>query len=263
MGSDEIVNGRQVYILWATVLIAGILAGCGKENTSPSGACVLVLFDLSVGAQSVRDRYADGFSAVFQALDGGDTILADVITDQTQQTASFPINTVIPQFSTWTDDEQGYGERRQLQSQQVQETVRELLDRDAPNSDIMSGFVLAGKVFGGARGASADSKVLVVFTDAIEQTSECDFTAVTDLSDGKIDRVIKAEKAAGRLPDLSGVRVYMVGVNAMLDPNANMSRQKLAWVERFWLSYASATGAELDKANYTPSLINFSLRDTQ
>ena len=257
------MNGRQTCILWATVLIVGILAGCGKEKASPGGACVVVLFDLSVGAQSVRDRYVDGFSIVFQALDEGDTILADVITDQTQQTASFPINTVIPRFSGLTDDPQGYGESRQLQSEQVQETVRKLLDRDAPNSDIMSGFVLAGKIFGSARGAGADPKVLVVFTDAIEQTSECDFTAVTDLSDGKIDRLIKADKTTGRLPSLCGVRVYMVGVNAMLDPNANMSREKLAWVERFWLSYASATGAELEKANYTPSLINFSLRDTQ
>lgn len=249
------LSSSAIAALIASCLVSGCSTGQRANN-----ACVLVLFDQSVGMQSTRDRYAADFAKVVAKLEGGDTILGDVITEDTHKTASFPIDQDIPRFDALNDDELGYKAKLAKARKDLLKKADELLASRAANSDILSGFLLAEKVFGGERGLAAKHRVLIVFTDAIQQTPEYDFTALAEYSDEEIARIISAQKKQSRLPDLSGVRVYIVGVNAMADPHASMAPEKTAWVERFWLSYAAATKASLDKADYSPSLINLTLR---
>ncbi len=244
--------------------IAALIASCLVSGCSTgqrvNNACVLVLFDQSVGMQSTRDRYAADFAKVVAKLEGGDTILGDVITEDTHKTASFPIDQDIPRFDAFKDDELGYKAKLARTKKDLLKKTEELLAVRAANSDILSGFRLAEKVFSGDKGLAATHRVLIVFTDAIEQTPEYDFTAMPDYSEKEIEQIISAQKSHGRLPDLSGVRIYMVGVNAMATPQASMTPEKTAWTEEFWLAYAAATKASLDKADYSPSLINLTLR---
>ncbi len=254
------IQCRSIRGIFSVIVIACLmLSGCANKEPKET-AFVLVVFDLSVGAQAVRDRYLAGFEKIVAALEAGDSVVGDVITETTEKTASFPIDATLPAFNLLEDDELGYKARVSKMRKHLQGVAEDLLRRKASNSDIMSAFVLAGRAFGCEKAKVAQRRVFVLFTDGIEQTPELDFTATKDLTDLEIERIIATQRDMGRLPDLSGVSVYMVGVNAMIDPSADMGHGSMAWVERFWLAYAAATNAELDKANYSPSLINFSVR---
>ncbi len=86
-----------------------------------------------------------------------------------------------------------------------------------PSTDLMNSFELAAKIFNGGDWPPATRKVLVVFSDMVEQSHHYDFTAI-DLTEARIAQIIADERAGGRLPDLHGVKVWVAG--AALAPSA-------------------------------------------
>jgi hypothetical protein len=239
-------------------LATSISMGCKKAPNE--SACLLVLFDCSVDHPDVRERYQSDFAHITKELAEGDRVLCEIITAHTEQTATLRLDVAIPRF----DWKQAGGTQAHMVTvaktkKDLTTRAAELLSTKATNSDIMSGFVLADKVFNGEKAQGFAQKKLVVLTDAIEQTPRYDFTRDEELSEARINRIVDAEKALPRLPRLSGVQVYMSGVNAKPDPRAGMTREKMAWVQKFWLTYVAATGGSLDPADYGPSLTNFVL----
>jgi len=60
----------------------------------------------------------------------------------------------------------------------------------------------------------------------------------------------EAERRAGRLADLHGVRAYVIGALAPSD-------DKVIEVESFWRGYFEACGADFRKENYGAALVRF------
>jgi len=250
--------GFTPWYLGFLLLFLGVsITGCHPANEK---AFVYVLFDQSVRSTHARTLYAHEFyGRVVPQLASGDMIAGDVITDHTEQTATNPIEIELMTFNPFVDNEVIYAGQIAGKKRQLEESVNGLLAHYAPNTDIMSGFCLASKMLKGEKGQHFPNQALIVFTDGIEQNASYDFTAEKDLSLTRIHTIIQHEQCCGRLPDLHGVHVYMVGVNMDPDPHAGITHEKMAQIQAFWIEYCKACGATLDPNNYGESLTNFTL----
>ncbi len=121
--------------------------------------------------------------------------------------------------------------------------------RKINRTKILDAIQLADRVF---RTYNRPKKVLVVFSDMIEESDHYNFQK-QKLSDAESQQIIAAEQKAGRLPALSGVRVYVIG-SSVSGPS---SSERFESIERFWQAYFKATGADLSKERYGAALISF------
>jgi hypothetical protein len=142
---------------------------------------------------------------------------------------------------------------------QMKADAARLLNAQPPNSDILGGFLEAGKALSGERGRGYSRQIVIFFTDGIEQNRRRNFARRRELSGQRAGEAIGQERQLGRLPDLAGVKIYMAGIYSEPDPRADMTQEKMSDIRSFWATYAKATNAELNPADYGPSLVNFRL----
>lgn len=128
--------------------------------------------------------------------------------------------------------------------------MRERLDKlleqpPSPTTEIMGALVPAQQVF--ASFPNYPRKILVIMSDMIEESLRYNFHKKPP---GKkdVDRIIDAEKKQNFLPDLKGVKVYVVGAGGK-------SSEDMPKIKVFWLAYFRACGAELNPANYGADLV--------
>jgi hypothetical protein len=243
-----------------------LLAGCigqrrdGEETARQlrKPACVVVVLDPTVGPNS-RKGYAEDFAKVVDSLEAGDVLLGGAISDITEQTFRFEISADIPKFNLMKDSNVQYAAKIAAIRKQQKDTAWRLLSTRPTNSDIIGGFLEAAKAFSGEKGRSYERRILIVFSDGIEQNTRHNFARSGELTGEKVAKVISGEKGLGRLAELDGVEVYMVGVYSGPDPKANITQEKMADIRRFWAEYTKEAGACLDSTNYGPSLVNFRL----
>lgn len=253
----------------SSLLLAGLVAiacGSGCERLRPEppdppeAAVVFCLFDISGSTSSpqVRQRYMTEFEKLLDALEGGDAVVGDLITGNSLATATYPINAELPIKGAL--DNPLMHERAaegKLAEARSQAEAFILNGQPAEASDLLSALYLAEKVFTGETHAHRPIKALVVFSDMILQHGDYDFTGI-DLTDERIKQIIADEKSAqGGLPDLSGVRVWVVGAGAA--PEGGQKPGKLRQIEDFWRQYMAACGADLPSSHYGAALLNFAL----
>lgn len=266
--------------LWAATMLAVALlavAGCqsrGKPaaKTAAGPSCgIVVLFDISgsTSAPAIRQRYyndlhdkilytSDQGGKTVPALAGGEVIMGDVITHNTLATASFPINQSFPVYNTWRTNPLQHSQAIKRATDQVCEQAKHLVLDSCPSSktDLMNAFQLADKVFNGSRCGKSRSKILVVFSDMIEQSPRYDFSGER-LTERRAEDIIQQERNAGRLPQLQGVKVWVAGATA--SARGGLSPQRIHDIQAFWIRYFKACGADLTGDRYAATLINFEL----
>lgn len=120
----------------------------------------------------------------------------------------------------------------------------------APRSEILDALHVASQVL---QALDRPRKILVVFSDMIEESQRLDLSKV-DLSRDGIDSIIERERAAGYLPDLSGVEVYLAGAGAG-DYARKLGAERLLAIQQFWVRYLDATGASFDRRQYLPTFL--------
>ena len=117
------------------------------------------------------------------------------------------------------------------------------------HTNIFDALSLAQRVFATYH---RDRKVLVIFSDMIEESAQYNFRRKPpDIT--QTARIIKRQQAAGNLPDLNGVEVYVVGAGE--GTYSNLPSSQIRAVEEFWLKYFKACGADLRKERYGSALL--------
>jgi hypothetical protein len=123
----------------------------------------------------------------------------------------------------------------------------------ARGTDVLRAMELAGRVF--ARPSLAPgpgSKYLIVCSDMMNSIPPFNFYQL-GLSDRQVSRLIDQLKATGWLPQLAGVRVYVVGAGG--STSGKITAAKNQSVESLWTRYFRAAGAEL--MSYAATLPSF------
>jgi len=213
---------------------------------------VCVLFDLSQSAQKVRSGYQVDFEKVVDGLTGDELVLGAGITANSLATGRFEIDKEISKYNPFADSKLTYRKKLQNAQMALKQDARKLLERtSAPNTDLLGAMQLAEKAFQSHAGATAKVRLLILFSDMVEESTHCNFRN-ENLTPPRITTLVGAEQKAGRLPMLNGVQVWVSGAGGTLP-------EKFSQIQDFWLQYFRAAGADLRKGRYGAGLMDFSV----
>lgn len=236
-------------------MVVGLLDGCGKKR--PPHVVIVAFFDVSGSTVAVRSRYKSEFQAIIDQVKN-DTrsilVMADRITANTEATSQFPVKVRFEASAGMLGNPLKEKKQRETQAQRVQNTMDAMLQKSEPASDIMSAFRCAGKVF--ANHKEANHKVFIIFSDMIEQSSKYNFYSMK-LDQKQIQQIIQQEESQGRIPDLAGVQVWIVGFAAA--EKGGLPPSKIKEIEDFWIAYLQAAKADADRNRISQTLVGFEL----
>src|SRR5436309_14565745 len=97
-----------------------------------------------------------------------------------------------------------------------------------------------------------NQKLLVVFARMTEESRRYNFTT-EKLTAARIGQIIAKEQDAGRLPDLQGVEVCVVGAGATT--SGGLPADKLLTIREFWTQYFKAAAPNTPKERYGTALL--------
>jgi len=240
---------------FAALVLSSMLIGCGNQGVR---TVIVPLVDSTASTGSAHDRYAAGLERILQACRGGEHIVGDTITADSLATQSCRLDVSIPAYDPLQDTALTFGMKKRAALSQARQEMKKLLAERRPErgTDLLNAFSLAAKVFQADENRGAHEKALVVFSDMLEQTRTCDFASL-QLDDAQIRRIIARERAAGRLPDLRGVEVWVAGAAA--SSRDGLSSDRIYRIQTFWLRYFKSCGANLPPAHYGTTLLDFHL----
>jgi hypothetical protein len=211
-----------------------------------------VLFDLSQSAQNVRAAYQSDFEKVVDGLAGSVLVLGAGITDHSLATGRFEIDKEIPKYNPFVDSKLTF--RKKLQSVQmaVKQDGRKLLESPSTaTTDLIGAMQLAEKAFQSQAGASAKARLLILFSDMVEESARYNFRR-ENLTPARITAIVEGERKTGRLPTLKGVQVWVSGAGGTVP-------ERFTQIQDFWTQYFRAAGADLRKSRYGAGLMDFSI----
>lgn len=250
---------KLLVIIFLLIGMFSFIAGCSTKKSSPD-IVILTLFDISGStlSKSVRERYRQDFEKVTQGVVNSSrdiVLISGKITENTEATAGELVQQHFAAFGGFTSDNvMKAKQKRQSAQKESLSGANNLIKGTASKSDIMSGFLYAGKVFAGY--PETKHKILLIFSDMIEQTGQYEFTA-EHLTQKRIQEIIEHERKSGRLPQLQGVRIWVIGEAE--SEKGGLPPIKITEIENFWLAYCKAAGADLDTGRYNSRLLNFEL----
>ena len=229
-------------VLLGFLLLLAAMVGC---TTSHPARVIVVFVDVS---GSVKDFlvYRDAWTKIGAALQPGDRLILGQISDRTYTGFRPMLDYEMPRFSYWRDNKLIYEKEGKV----LQATFTSALDRSlaAPRSqrtDIFGALLEAEKIFKGDRRLGT----LILLSDMLEDYGEYNFEKQR-FTDAFQQQAIADAAREGRLPDLSGARVYVAGASAQTTGRA-------CDVQKFWLAYIKAANGRLSRENYGPALMNF------
>ena len=254
---------RNTLLAACCLLLAGLLGSCAQDARDERSRVVVVLFDTSgsTGAPDTRQLYYKDFIQVLEAMEGGDTLIADMITSNSLATASFPVQTTLPRYNSLDENKLAFDQRRQRELNDVKADAKRLIDTatGTPNTDLLGAMQLVEKVFSNDAYRQETVRVLIIFSDMVQQMPDYDFST-EKLTAERIEEIIAAERAGERLPDLKGVHVWVIGA-ARAAEGQGLPPQQIRRIQAFWLAYFTACGATIDTSRYVPRLPAFALPD--
>lgn len=235
------------HILAALLLTYAFIGGGFSGNPSKP-ALIVTLTDLSKSTADtdVRQVYQKNIDRILKSADAGDSLHFGWIT--TASVAQLRgVRVGLPKtpsglFASRFDKKDARKKRKAVRAQARRKIQTYLTDtsRASKSTDIMSALHWAGQIL--AR-SDRTKKILVVQSDMIEEASY-DFASQSFMNGqkngGQAQKIISAEKKLGRLPDLSGVRVHVVGAGT-----ASKNSRRIFQVRKFWMRYFQAAGASI------------------
>ena len=239
---------RRMLLLSLVLVFAA--TACGGKPTH--ARVTTVLFDLSgsTSPQAIRQQYLRDFSKILDQVAKGGVIAADIIDDNPLAHSTFPINETFERYEPMKENKLDYDRRvKQQRDAVIKQADAIMRKRAAPATNVIDAMQLAERVFSTYEG---DQKLLVVFSDMIEESRRYNFIR-EKLTAAQISQIIAKEQDGGRLPDLQGVEVCVVGAGQAT--SGGLPAEKLLAIREFWIQYFKAAGANLPKERYGSALL--------
>jgi hypothetical protein len=134
----SLLRDAQPLILVAVALAvwaSGLLTSCGSK---PKTAAIVVLFDVSRSTVEARERYLRDFEEhVLGKLQGGDFLIADLITENPLATRSHPIDEKVPVFNPLTDNRDTHDQEMQKRRERIKQGVKDLLQQSRTRTNLL------------------------------------------------------------------------------------------------------------------------------
>jgi hypothetical protein len=236
------------------LIICSLIVGCTTNQ------CVIyVLFDISgsTAKKEIRQRYYNDFLKILDEINGGEILICDLITENTMATSSQPVNESFPIYNPFIMNKENFKRKLNKQKEKVKAQVDSLIfSSSTPMTDLLNAFQAADKILNGELYKDDTCKILVIFSDMIEETKSYNFKK-EKLTSKRIEQIINELKKENKLPNLKGVKVWVAG--AGVEIGGGLPPEKIYEIENFWMRYFKECGADLTKDRYSTTLINFRL----
>jgi hypothetical protein len=262
MGVHVSTFEKRGAILLLLLLTATTAAGCSviggdkvSEDNPQAVAVILVDVSKSTFGQggTQRQAYLDTLTkTVLPALPGGTVIKADVVDAKPLSHGTTPVSAYFEKASLTGTSDLDAKRSRNRAIKELTTSFEKLMAQHPTGNAILDSLGQAQKVFDSY--PDAKTRYLLIFSDMFENSTRYSFKQ-ENLAPDKVRRFIERERNADRLPDLSGVEVYVVGAGATR--GGDTAPQHVRAVEQFWLNYLRATGARLSSSRYGPTLVRF------
>ncbi len=254
---------RIPKIFFLILLVVLFSLSCEKIKTDDKKIqqkTVVVLFDLSGSTKDFRSVSFETFKKILSGVTHGDVIVATKITESSIVEPEIPVKEPFPEFVALdktgrpTDNnflikqaKQEVDNKLANKKDEILKIVKDFLFAgNARKTDIMSSLHVAERIF---KNYAHDKAILVIFSDMIEDSDVYNFEN-ENLTQKRIEEIIKKEGIRHGMPELSGVKVYVVSAG-------KLSTDRFFAIQNFWLRYFKECGANLSKENYGSSLLNF------
>ncbi len=238
------------------MVFAFSIFSCGPLKHSKKETCVCMLIDISQSTQkkSVRQNFSRAAHQVVQSLAPGDAFVAGLITQMSLSEPKFCAKYEFKKFQPPSHNslyDRLPKKLFDLRVKSIKDSLTQLIDSTLFNfntrvkeTEILGATRVAARVFQSYR---YPNNVLVILSDMIEDSKYYRFNKIR-FTPKTITRLIEKEKEKGRLPDLTGVRVYVVGA---------YEEKPYESLRDFWMAYFKACHAELRPENYGAILVAF------
>lgn len=235
---------KYLWIIVVLIIMPPLIVYAGE-----SSKIVLALIDLSSSTAQggLRQEYLNHFEKkILPKMNLGDHLSVDRILDQSLSRSTMPIDVEFPAPSLF-ESKLKLEKKAKDARRETLESFKQLLQSEkAEQTDILSSLDIAKRVFDSYQ---KERKILVIMSDMIEETSRLNLLK-TPPDKKMTDAFISRQKGEKRLPDLTGVTVYVAGATA--------KNQELYYkIQSFWMKYFKACGASLKEKNYGRSLLKF------
>ncbi len=234
--------------LAATLLLAGCSGGgsSAQDDAPAQGRIVALLVDQTCDAtpeltELSREAFQKSVDAA--AADQG-TFLGEAITTDAYQTGTFGVS-----HSFTSDKKNDRGVERDLarqardfaQSAEAASLTKGHEKGTPCGSDLINALSAADRAFKDEPGHTGRARDLVFVTNGIVVDDDAGLNFVEDdITGAYAQKVIRRQKAKDLFPDLSGVRVHLVGLGVS---DQNITAAKVRQLEAFWEGLATQAGA--------------------
>jgi len=232
--------------------------GCG---TTPSTS-VVALVDLSGSIQPATVTfYGEALTKdVWKQLDARDrlTVLPIDSEAEAKSEAIFAEDLSTKSFSIPSKD--GFAHREEREHERLVSFMSDtaprlsvaIADAAAKRLAFKNQTDLIGALFAAANSfpvGSAGPRILLVFSDMIQETSELDFKVLARMGEAGVDRLIADVAKRNRIPRLDHTTVVAIGAGETGASAGNNAAYYRA-VRLFWIKYFERAGAMLTERNY-------------
>jgi hypothetical protein len=220
------------------------MADCGQEP--PTQRLVVVLVDPSQSiSDAVRAEFQRAWPSLIEQLRNGDRVVVVRISELGYPAFSVVDDVTLAAMDPWSENHRDYEQRAQGFKDRVRRALTAATSVPAgKKTPIMDAILSAGRIVSGQSGPI----IILLCSDMLEDAEAVDFER-DELTESYIERIIDRQQQRGRMADLHGANVHVVGATASTTARA------LA-IERFWRRYLEASNARLAKNAYNaPRLV--------
>jgi len=234
---------REILILLVSALLPLSCKNTTQTAYAPKVVCVLLDISESTNSPGLRKAYHDDFRLVLSAMQRKDVLAAAVITEKSIGETSLPVEFQFPDFVPTGNPlyKEARERRAQKELQESKDSLLTVVDtvllhppRKVMRTDIFSSLGVAERIF---KEHPLPRKRLVMISDMIEDYGEYNFE-LEELTPQRIRQIIKNEERMRRLPDLTGVDVYVMGA-------ISGRPEKFYAIRDFWTQYFQRCGARV------------------
>lgn len=249
---------KKILPLFILILIGMGLSSCENifKKEQKSKEAIFILFDLSESTNKpeIRKMYLESLNTILSKIDHGDVLIYDKITEASLEKSEpkvkdFPVFSapgeagIIVKAKKKKADEELLEKKKKIVPE-VEDFLVAKGEKGTSWTTILSSLYVAERVF---KLYDREKKILVIMSDMIEDSKDYNFKK-ENLTDKRIEGIIAKEKS--RIPDLTGVKVYVVGATAK-------TTDKYFAIQKFWLRYLTECDASISKENYGTTLLSF------
>ena len=216
-------------------------------GTEDPGCLSVVLVDVTASISSADwALYERGFSGLIETNRVGDRIVLGAIGDRPVSKFIARADRAISLKHKRLEDEANL-KRANAQLMDDFAQVRSSSATPAKATFILDAISATEQLF--AQGRSQKQTLnLLLLSDMVEESPAANF-ARSPVDAAYAKKLIETRRTQGLLPDLRGVRVYVVGAGGR-------NGEQMARVQMFWATYFSATGASLQAYGRNPGPVS-------